>query len=190
MRRILLVLCATAALTACGGDGDGGKPTPAVTPTPTYELPARHVRVFEKPLNNKPVKVGMLEVTAMAIRTGMPYLVGTHAEYEAKGGQFIRVRVQVNNVDRDVQDFKAGEQLLITTDGRTYKPNIDAMSIKRQGMSVTLGSGVLLEMDLLYDVPVEAKPKAMRFVAKTTTLVAGIETGVKQVDVPLPPSSQ
>jgi len=187
VRRLILLICATAALAACG---NGGNPAPTTTPTPTYELPSRHVRVFEIPLKPTPVKVGMLEATPVALRTGMEEIVGTHAEYQAKNGQFIRVRIQVRNTDRDVQDFLVPEQTLITTDGLSYKPNIDAMSIKRQIMKVTLGAEQVLEMDLLYDVPTAAKPKTMRFVAKQTTLVGGIQTGVGQADVPLPPTSR
>ncbi|GIH74070.1 DUF4352 domain-containing protein [Planobispora longispora] len=180
-----LLLAAT--LGACSGGA--ADPEPTATPTPLYDLAPRHVRDFEVPVTAAPVTVGKLKITAIGLRTGFCCVVGTHAEWPAKG-QYVFVRVQLHNTDRDRQKFEGLEQLLITQDGRSHKVDITAMNIRRQDYRLTLGAGNILETDLIYDVPKDAKVKAIRFTAKVTTAIGGINVETQQKEVPLPPTSR
>ncbi|MEV0424692.1 DUF4352 domain-containing protein [Streptosporangium canum] len=194
MRRPLILFTgaalASALLAGCTGSGPAPttSPTPA-PPPPPYDLTPRAVRDFEVPLKPTVVAVGKLKITAIGLRTGMCCVVGTHAEWPAKG-QYIYVRVQIQNADRDRQEFDGTEQFLITKDDRAHKIDINAMNVKRQMFKVPMGAGNVLEMDLIYDIPKEATVKAIRFTGTVTTAIGGIKTETQQQDVPLPPSSR
>ncbi|MFC4059971.1 DUF4352 domain-containing protein [Planomonospora corallina] len=186
-RRIMPVAAALIVMSLAGCSGDAG--TPAATPTPPYDLAPRPVRDFEVPVRASPAAVGKLKITPIGLRTGMCCVVGTHAEWPAKG-EYVHVRVQIQNIDRDRQKFDALEQFLVTSDGRAHRVDVNAMNIKRQDHRVTLGAGNVLEMDLIYDVPKGTAVKAIRFTGTVTTAIGGLKVDTQRQDVPLPPTSR
>lgn len=183
------VLFAGTLLSGCTGPTAAPHAFPEATAPPPYVLVSRPVRDFEIPLRPVATSVGKLRITPIGLRTGMCCVVGTHAEWPADG-QYVSVRVQIQNTDRDRQEFDTAGQFLITADDRVHKVNANAMNIKRQDFKISMGAGNVLEMDLFYDVPKDASIKAIRLTGKNTTSIGGIETGALRMDVPLPPTSR
>jgi hypothetical protein len=158
MRRIVVAtLLALAAAVVAGCDGDD---EPAARPSPTYPGQPRAVRVDERPLRGETVRDGEFLFTAIGLTDRMRALFGSHAEFPADG-QFVRVRLVVENTGRNIQRLYARQQLLITDAGSRHGVDPEAMTIKRQLMEVDVGSGVRVEFDLWYDVPATARPTAI-----------------------------
>ncbi|MBC6461528.1 DUF4352 domain-containing protein [Actinomadura sp. HBU206391] len=161
-----ILVITTAAAAACSGDASPpqGSTTPsAASATPTYRLPSRPVRDGETPLSGGTVRSGDLAFTPIGLRAGMPELVGSHADVRPKG-QFVRIRLVTENRGRTTQTFDSRKQLLVTTDGATHQPDLDAMLVKRQPDSIDVGSAVRIELDLWYDIPRESRVRALRLV--------------------------
>lgn len=127
----------------------------------TYEQPPRTVRPDEVALPGKPVRDGDTTFSLIGLNTGMKALVGSHAEFTAQNGQFIRIRLVVVNVGRTGVLFDTDRQLLVLTDGTTHAPHRSTMMVKRQPDQFDLGAGVRVEFDLYYDVPADAEPAAL-----------------------------
>jgi uncharacterized protein DUF4352 len=159
-RAAVAVLGAIAVLaTACTAD-----PTPASQPStrPTYRLDPGQARPDEKVLSGTAKKDGDTSFALLGLTTGQDKQVGSHIEFPAKNGQFIRVRVEVTNTGRSTVPFDAYHQLLVLTDGNAVAPDDPTMQTKRQPHLIDLGAGVRVEFDLYYDVARDAKPKALR----------------------------
>jgi Domain of unknown function (DUF4352) len=148
---------AAAVLTGCTGTD----PVRPVHPTPTYELPPRPVRPSERPITAGPVNDGDTRFQVIGLQTGLSGFFGTHAEWQAKG-QYVVVRIVVENPGRANSRFVAGRQKLVAADGATYAVDKFAQAIKRQPDTLPLGAGVRIEMDLWFDIPKEAKVTAIR----------------------------
>jgi hypothetical protein len=135
----------------------------------TYNLPPRPARTLETPLTDKPVRLGEIAYSVMGIRTAIVSVVGSHADWLAKG-QYVRLRIAMTNEGRDRHQFDPARQLLITEDGKTYKPSYDAMQISRQpsGMQ-SLARDERREFDLWFDIPKTAKPRTLRVVGDPTS---------------------
>lgn len=166
MRRTLVLLCPAALLTLCLTGCSDRHPHKS-TPSPTYRLPARPVRDGETALPYRPVTDGQITFTPIGLRAGMAYVVGSHADWPAKG-QFVRVRVQAENGYATFHTIDLTKQLLITADGATHTIDENAMRIERQPSSTDLGSHDLLEFDLLYDIPKQATAKSLRLFGDPT----------------------
>jgi hypothetical protein len=119
------------------------------------------VRDEEKPLPYRPVKDGLITFAAIGLRTGMLDIVGSHADQPPKG-QFVRVRILAVNGYPNFHTIQPSKQQLITADGTAYLPDINGMRIERQPDTVQLGARDQLEFDLLYDIPKQAKVKALK----------------------------
>jgi len=155
-------------------------PSPPAGPL-SYDLPARPVRDGEAPLHVPPTMSGDTQFELMGLTAGMTTVIGSHADWPAKG-QFVRLRVAVTNTARTTALFDARHQVLVASDGSTSHPSEDAMLIKRQPANVDLGSSVRLEFDLWFDIPKEAHPTALRaFGGGTLTDLADDHS----VDIPL-----
>jgi hypothetical protein len=142
-------------LGGCAPDPPPPPPAPA-----TYPLAPRPVRNGEVPLDPKPVAEGDTVFELIGLSTGMPSVVGSHAEWPAKG-RFARVRLVITNGGRNSLPFDANRQLLRTADGVEHTPDPQAMLIKRQPGKFDLGPTDRLEFDLYYDIPPEATPTAL-----------------------------
>lgn len=156
---------------------------PATPPSSdTYRLDPRPVRPDEKPLRGAQTKDGDTSFTLIGLTTGEDTLVGSHIEFEAKNGQFIRVRLEITNVGRSTVTFDAYRQLLVLTDDSTVAPDDSTMQTKRQPRSIDLGAAVRVEFDLYYDVAPDAKPKALRAFGGPTLYDAHDE---ESTDIPI-----
>jgi hypothetical protein len=138
-----------AAGTACAGGAAGPAPPPQ---SPTYLLPARTVRPFETPLASATATSGKVTFTVMGVHSGEHYVIGTHADWPAKG-MFVQLRLAAENTDNTFHDIRTDRLLLATADGGTHRTSSDAMRITRQPDDVFLGAGDRIEVDLWYDVP-------------------------------------
>jgi hypothetical protein len=154
------VVLAAATLAACSAGAEPERPAaPAST---TYEQAPRTVRPDEIPLSGEPVKDGDTSFLLIGLSKDMERLVGSHIEFEAENGQFIRIRLVVVNVGRSGVLFDTDRQLLVLADGTTHAPHRPTMMVKRQPDEFDLGAGVRVEFDLYYDVAPEAEPAALR----------------------------
>ena len=162
MRRSLAALAAAATLatTTAGCSSDSGA-TPAPTASPTYLEAPRTARPFETPLATASATGQNVIVTVLGVRVHLTSLVGTHAEWLPKG-EYERLRVALDNGSATFRDFPTERLLLVTADGRTYKPDYDAMNIARQPKVATVPAQGRLEMDLWYDVPPGSQVRALR----------------------------
>jgi hypothetical protein len=154
VRRLAALLGLAVVLTGCSG---GHKPKSP----PTYELPGRPVRDGETPLPYRPVSDGRITFAVIGVRANMSSVVGSHADWPAKG-QFVRARVVVENGYPTFHTIVLGKQLLVTTDGATHTIDENGMRIERQPPDFELGAHDRLEFDLIYDIPKQAKAKALR----------------------------
>ncbi|GLZ03702.1 hypothetical protein Acsp03_11690 [Actinomadura sp. NBRC 104412] len=175
LSRLLPVLAVTVfTATACSGDGAEEGRTAA---KPTYELPPRPVRNDgEKAVKAPTARSGETAFTVIGYTGGMPELVGSHADVRPKG-QYVRVRLVVENTGRTGQTFVPKEQSLVLASGRTITPDREAMLVKRMPEQFPVGAGMRVELDIWYDVPRTERPAAIRFQG---------EPGVGAVSEPAP----
>jgi hypothetical protein len=155
---------------------------PAPPPAPTYQIAPLPVRPEEKALAPVPTREGDSEFQLIGLTTGIKTILGSHAEWPAKGA-FIRVRVVVTNTGRNTIPFDATKQTLVTADGATHTPDPQAMLIKRQPAQIDIGADDRLEFDLYYDAPPDARPTALRAFGGATLADFSDTTGV---DIPIP----
>jgi hypothetical protein len=146
------------ALTGCSNTA----PSPVLaSASATYELDPRPVRPDETALRLPTANNGDTVFTLIGLTTGIPTIVGSHAEWQAKG-QYVRVRLVVTSAGRTSVLFDTRRQLLVDAKGATIAPDDQAMLIKRQPDKFDLGANVRVEFDLYYDIPKDAKPAALR----------------------------
>ena len=95
MRNAGLALLAVA-LTGCSNTA----PSPVLaSASATYELGPRPVRPDETALRLQTANNGDTVFTLIGLTTGIPTIVGSHAEWQAKG-QYVRVRLVVTSAGR------------------------------------------------------------------------------------------
>jgi hypothetical protein len=114
-----------------------------------------------------PVRPGPFIVQTREFRCGLAEIVGTHAEFYPKRGQYCRVRVDVT-ADEAAEDYwDSLQQQLKMSDGTAVGADLDAMHIKRQPLQILLGGHETLEFDLWFDAPKDAQPTSLlvRFTA-------------------------
>ncbi|SEF53950.1 protein of unknown function [Thermomonospora echinospora] len=186
MRRTLAAgaLGLLALLPAACSDQDG---------PPSYDLGPRPVRESETPLPYRQTRLGEMRYTVLAIRTGLKEVVGSHGSWTPKG-QYVRVRLLIENHGRDRHEFVPSAQMLVTADGRAHKPNHDAMSISR----AVSGTQIVAreerrELDLWFDIPKTAPVRALRVNGDVSSSalgdqLKGVPAGTPDtVDIPLKP---
>ncbi|MFC4949615.1 DUF4352 domain-containing protein [Pseudonocardia sp. GCM10023141] len=177
-RASLAAIVAVSALaTAC----TAAPATPAPPPAAVYELPPRPVRPDEIALKPVATNEGDTVFELIGLTTGLKTLLGSHAEWPAKG-QFLRIRLVVTNNGRTNVPFDTNRQLLLTADGAQHAPDSQGMLIKRQPGQIEIGANDRLEFDLYYDVPVDAKATALRVFGGPTLADFSDTTGV---DIPV-----
>ncbi|NMH96146.1 DUF4352 domain-containing protein [Pseudonocardia sp. K10HN5] len=169
-----------AVLSGCSAAPAGSVPAPAPAGA-TYPLPPRPVRPGETPLHIAPATEGDTVFEVIGLTTGMATILGSHAEWPAKG-QFVRIRLVVINNGRSSVLFDTNRQLLLTADGQTHVPDSQAMLIKRQPGQFDLGAADRLELDLYYDIPEDGTPTALRAFGGPSLQDLQDTTGV---DIPL-----
>ncbi|MFB4316189.1 DUF4352 domain-containing protein [Actinomadura sp. 21ATH] len=179
MRRSLaapaLALCLAALTPACSGDGGDDRPA-------AYEIPAERPRDGEQVLRGRTGRSSDLEFTVLGYRDGMREILGTHAGMRPKG-RYVRVRLLVANRGRDIQVFDTWKQLLLTADGRTHVPDVNATMVKRQPERLSVGAAMRAEFDLWYDLPGETAVRALRLVGSPTV---GAVSDPRPAEIELP----
>ncbi|MEN3358736.1 MAG: hypothetical protein V7637_2718 [Mycobacteriales bacterium] len=159
----LFLLVAALSMSVAGCSGPPA--APAATPSPTYLLPSRTARYGETPVPSASAVSGSLIITVMGVRPHLDALVGTHAEFRARG-QFVRVRIAAENISATFYDLITSQQLLLTDDGAARPPDLPAMQVTRQPDDVSLGAQDRVEVDLWYDIPRGLKPHGLRVTVK------------------------
>jgi hypothetical protein len=147
---------------------------------PAYHLPQRPVRDGETPLPYRPVTDGRITFAAIGLRTRMGFVVGSHADWPARG-QFVRVRLLIENGYPTFHDVDLTKQLLVTADGVTHTVDENGMRIERQPSTIEIGAHDRAELDLLYDVPKPARVASLRLFgapADDLGIPAGSDPGV------------
>ncbi|WP_433324838.1 DUF4352 domain-containing protein [Spirillospora sp. CA-294931] len=187
MRRATALLVLAGALTAvapgCSDDGPG-----------SYDNDERKVRSRESPLPHRETRVGEIDYWVMGVSPKFGDVVGNHGSILPKKGQFVRIRLAMENHGRDRHIFRGSWQLLITGDGQAYKPSFDATSVARAPTGPqTLARDERREIDLWYDVPKNVELRSLRVVGDATSSALGEAVkenpppGTKSADLSLKP---
>ena len=155
-RALALGLTAVVALSSCTANEPAPPPSPK-----TYSPPPETARADETVLHLPTATDGDTSFVALGLTTGIEMVIGSHAEWQAKG-QFVRVRLLVTSNGRSTILYDARRPVLIDAAGGEHTTDTQAMTIKRQPEKVDLGSAVRLEYDVYYDVPDDAKPAKLR----------------------------
>lgn len=134
---------------------------PEPPPPPAYRVPVEAPRPDEVVLGVPTTSDGDTAFTLLGLTTGLDVVIGSHAEWRAKG-RFARVRMIVVNTGRSSVLFDARRHVLVDERGGEHPQDAQAMTIKRQPERVDLGAGVRLEYDAYFDVPEGARPVALR----------------------------
>ncbi|MFI0481652.1 DUF4352 domain-containing protein [Actinomadura sp. 9N215] len=153
------IALAAAALPGCSGSEQAGAGKSEARPD--YHIPAEKAREGESVPEGKSGRSADMLFTVIGFREGMTEVMGTHAAMDSQG-TFTRVRVLAVNGGRDIQVFDTWRQRLVTTDGRTHSPDVNATMIKRQPERLSVGASMRVEFDLWFDVPRGAKTRAVR----------------------------
>lgn len=165
VRRLMAVTAAVLAVgSGAAGCGDAtveAGPESAASPVATYPVPAQTVRPDEKPLKIPTTSDGDTAFTLLGLTAELPTIIGSHAEFHAKG-QFVRIRLSVVNNGRSSAAFDARRHVLVDDHDVEHAVDEQAMTIKRQPEKLDLGANVRLEYDVYYDLPKDAKPLALR----------------------------
>lgn len=146
----LLVLAALPGCSGDGGDGDSG-----------YRLPSETLRESEKAVKGKAGRSADMRFTVIGFREGMTEVMGTHAAMNAHG-TFTRIRLLAANEGRDIQVFDTWKQRLLTSDGKSLSPDVNATMVKRQPERLSVGAAMRAEFDLWFDVPKGVKVKGVQ----------------------------
>jgi hypothetical protein len=140
--------------------GSGAAAAPAPSASPTYLQAPRTARPFETPLATATATGPQVSVSVVGLRTHLVSIIGTHAEWLPRG-EYERVRIALDNGMSTFRSFSTERLLLVDADGKTYKPDYDAMNIARQPKVATVPAEGRLEMDLWFDLPVKSIVRAL-----------------------------
>jgi hypothetical protein len=155
-----LAILALAGTAGCSSDS-GAAAAPSATPSPTYLQAPRTARPFETPLATASATGPQVTVSVVGLRVHLVSIIGTHAEWLPRG-EYERVRVALDNGMSTFRGFSTERMLLVDSNGKTYKPDYDAMNIARQPTVATVPAEGRLEMDLWYDLPEKSIVRALR----------------------------
>jgi hypothetical protein len=166
VRRVTVALAtlatlALAGVAGCSSDSSGAAASPASSASPTYQLAPRTARPFETPLPTASATGPQVTVSVIGLRVHLLSIIGTHAEWLPRG-EYERVRVALDNGMSTFRTFDTQKMLLVDANGKTYKPDYDAMNIARQPKIATVPAEGRLEMDLWFDLPVKSVVRALR----------------------------
>lgn len=147
MSRRIVVLALAVVLVMATAAGCG-RSDPGPTSTPTATTPA-------------PTKDGHLEFTLLTLRCGLTAVAGSHSEGVPEG-QFCSARLRVTNADPEFHAYVARAQRLEGVTGRRSRADTFAMAVRRQSDDVHIGGHDLIEVELWFDVPLDAMVTGLR----------------------------
>jgi hypothetical protein len=156
-----LAAVALAGAAGCSSDSSDAATAPAATASATYQLAPRTARPFETPLPTASATGLQVTVSVIGLRVHLLSIIGTHAEWLPKG-EYERVRIALDNGMATFRAFDTQKMLLVDVNGKTYRPDYDAMNIARQPRIATVPAQGRLEMDLWYDLPPKSIVRALR----------------------------
>ncbi|NUS24215.1 MAG: DUF4352 domain-containing protein [Streptomyces sp.] len=137
----LLALPLTALLLTAGCGGDGDEPGTGAA--------------------QRPHKDGHLTFTLLSLRCGITGVTGSHADAPPEG-QFCAARLRVENIDPNYHTYESARQRVAGVTGDRAGPDSFAMAVRRQSETVRLGGHTLMEVELWYDVPKDAKVTGLK----------------------------
>ncbi|MEX3100596.1 MULTISPECIES: hypothetical protein [unclassified Streptomyces] len=143
---LVLALALPLLTTACD---TGSGTAPDATPSAATQSPSR------------PHQDGHLVFTVLSLRCGIPGVTGSHSD-ALPDGQFCSARLRVDNPSADFHTYAVKDQRLEGVTGRAARPDSFAMAVRRQHESIALGGHSLVEVELWYDVPRDAKVTGLR----------------------------
>ncbi|MGW7209305.1 DUF4352 domain-containing protein [Streptomyces sp. NPDC054837] len=146
IRRTAAPVLALLLLTGCGGGDSGGSTPSSASPS---QSPSRAY------------KDGHLTFTVLSLRCGITGVTGSHADAPPQG-QFCAARLRVENRDPNYHVYESARQHLAGVSGDRARPDSFAMAVRRQSDTVKLGGHTLMEVELWYDVPKDAKATGLR----------------------------
>lgn len=114
------------------------------------------LRLGEVRMDVPAVRQGKLTLMPVGVKCGMGSLIGTHAEFFAKG-QYCRLRIALLADDSSYVPYNASRLRLVTTKGKA-SPDHDAMLIARQPTTASIGAHNRLSVDVWFDYPLGAQP--------------------------------
>ncbi|MHC5905516.1 hypothetical protein ACVNF4_16685 [Streptomyces sp. S6] len=135
--------------TSCDTGSPSSTSPEATTPAAPTQPPSR------------PHQDGHLVFTVLSLRCGIPGVTGTHSD-AAPSGQFCSARLRVDNPSADFHTYAVRDQRLEGVTGRAARPDSFAMAVRRQHDSISIGGHSLVEVELWYDVPLNAKVTGLR----------------------------
>jgi len=156
-----LAAVALAGAAGCSSGSSDAAAAPSATASPTYQLAPRTARPFETPLPTASATGPQVTVSVIGLRVHLLSIIGTHAEWLPKG-EYERVRIALDNGMSTFRAFNTEKMLLVDANGKTYKPDYDAMNIARQPKIATVPAEGRLEMDLWFDLPPKSIVRALR----------------------------
>ncbi|MFD9006483.1 hypothetical protein ACFV0T_37000 [Streptomyces sp. NPDC059582] len=145
-----LAMTALAALTPAlaGCDAGGGSPA-APSPSTASQRPSRAYQD------------GHLTFTLLSLRCDLTAVAGSHSEGQPDG-RFCAVRLRVENRSPEFHTYVVARQRLAGVAGRRGRTDTFAMAVRRQHDQVEIGGHDLIEVELWYDVPRDAKVTGVR----------------------------
>lgn len=166
VRRVTAALASLAVLglaaAGCSSGSGGAAAAPSPQASPTYQEAPRTARPFETPLATATASGPQVRVDVVGLRVHLLSIIGTHAEWLPKG-EYERVRIALDNGMSTFRSFNIEKMLLVDANGKTYKPDYDAMNIARQPrITAVVPASGRLEMDLWYDLPEKSVVRALR----------------------------
>jgi hypothetical protein len=148
-RSVVAAAVMAALLTSCSSTTGTDGAAPTSTPTQTPRRPT---------VTPPDPDCGRLELQVLGVQGGRQVIVGTHAEWQSKAGQFVRVRIYATNLDGTFHTFHLLQGPVIDADATSTLPDRQAMLIKRQSEDVVLGGENQARFDIWFDLPTTAHP--------------------------------
>ncbi len=126
---------------------------------------AHQLREDEQPGPATTVTDGNVAFQVVAWRCGLHHVVGDHMPW-MPDGRYCRIRIRAHNTDRPALDFPTTSQEVVDAAGRAHPVDTDAVQVSDQPVTLRLGLGTINELDLWFDVPVDAEIVAVRLRAR------------------------
>ncbi|MFE2579329.1 DUF4352 domain-containing protein [Streptomyces sp. NPDC059378] len=141
-------LAAALTLPVAGCDAGSGSPA-GPSPSAAVQRPSRAYRD------------GHLTFTLLSLRCDLTAVSGSHSEAQPDG-QFCAIRLRVENKDPEFHTYVVARQRLEGVAGRRGRADTFAMAVRRQHDQVEIGGHDLVEVEIWYDVPRDAKVTGVR----------------------------
>ena len=134
------------------------------------------LRPSEQPGPSQGVVDAPFSFRVLGWRCGLRAVAGDHADW-LPDGQYCRVRVRLENLERPVATYDTSLQELVDSAGRAYRADLNSTQISDQPTVTQVKSRAVAEFDVWFDVPAEAAIVAARFRAQAGSPAATVPLG-------------